>query len=64
MEEEIDRLISLGLHGIKLHPDFQNFAINDEKGLPRCMTQWEISSRFLFIRVINDIQLLKSIAYG
>ena len=31
MEEEIDRLISLGLHGIKLHPDFQKFAINDEK---------------------------------
>jgi predicted TIM-barrel fold metal-dependent hydrolase len=28
MEEEIDRLISLGLHGIKLHPDFQKFAIN------------------------------------
>ena len=32
-EEEVDRLISNGLLGIKLHPDFQKFAINDEKAL-------------------------------
>ena len=32
-EEETDRLISNGLLGIKLHPDFQKFAINDEKAL-------------------------------
>lgn len=28
---EIERVISLGLKGIKLHPDFQQFAINDKK---------------------------------
>ena len=33
-EKEIDRIISLGLKGIKLHPDFQQFNIDDEKMLP------------------------------
>ena len=28
---EIDRAVSLGLRGIKLHPDFQKFAIDDER---------------------------------
>lgn len=31
LEAEIDRAISLGLKGIKLHPDFQKFAIDDRK---------------------------------
>lgn len=31
---EIDRAISLGLRGIKLHPDFQHFYIDDEKAYP------------------------------
>lgn len=31
IEEEVDRIISLGLKGIKLHPDFQNFEIDDPK---------------------------------
>lgn len=31
---EIDRIISLGLHGIKLHPDFQKFNIDDESAYP------------------------------
>ncbi len=30
-EEEIERVIKLGLKGIKLHPDFQHFAINEPK---------------------------------
>ena len=30
-EAEIERLISLGLHGVKYHPDFQQFQIDDEK---------------------------------
>jgi predicted TIM-barrel fold metal-dependent hydrolase len=30
-EEEIERIISLGLRGIKLHPDMQHFNIDDEK---------------------------------
>lgn len=31
---EVDRVIALGLKGIKLHPDFQNFAIDDEDMMP------------------------------
>lgn len=31
IEEEIERIISLGLKGIKLHPDFQTFNIDDPK---------------------------------
>lgn len=31
IETEIDRAISLGLKGIKLHPDFQEFKIDDRK---------------------------------
>lgn len=31
IEEEIDRIISLGLRGIKLHPDFQLFNVDSEK---------------------------------
>ncbi len=30
LAEEVDRVISLGLKGIKLHPDFQLFALDDE----------------------------------
>lgn len=33
-EKEIERIISLGLKGIKLHPDFQKFNIDDEKMFP------------------------------
>ena len=33
-EEEIDRIISLGLKGIKLHADFQGFNIDDPKMYP------------------------------
>lgn len=31
---EIERMISLGLKGVKLHPDFQRFNIDDEAALP------------------------------
>lgn len=31
---EIDRIITLGLKGIKLHPDFQKFNIDDPKMMP------------------------------
>ena len=33
-EEELDRMLELGLRGIKLHSDFQGFAIDDKKMLP------------------------------
>lgn len=32
--EEIEHIRALGLHGIKLHPDFQHFAIDDERAFP------------------------------
>ena len=31
---EVERIISLGLKGIKLHPDFQRFLIDDDKAMP------------------------------
>ena len=34
IERETDRILELGLHGIKLHPDFQTFNIDDENALP------------------------------
>ena len=45
MEQELDRILSLGLRGVKLHPDFQHFCLDDpnairlfeamaERGLP------------------------------
>ena len=33
-EKELDRAKSLGLKGIKLHPDIQRFALDDERILP------------------------------
>ena len=33
-EAEIERIKSYGLHGIKLHPDFQRFHIDDPKMIP------------------------------
>ncbi len=33
IEKEIDRAVSLGLMGIKLHPDFQQFCIDDPKAM-------------------------------
>ena len=32
--KEIERIEALGLHGVKYHPDFQRFAIDDEKMFP------------------------------
>lgn len=34
IDSEVQRLISLGLRGIKLHPEFQQFSIDDESMLP------------------------------
>lgn len=31
MRGDIERLVALGLHGVKLHPDFQRFCLDDEK---------------------------------
>lgn len=29
MDDEVDRMISIGLRGVKLHPEFQNFSLDD-----------------------------------
>jgi len=34
MQAEIDNIIALGLHGVKLHPDFQKFNIDDPCAYP------------------------------
>lgn len=34
IEEETERIIALGLKGIKLHPDFQQFNLDDPKAFP------------------------------
>lgn len=31
LESDIDELVALGLKGVKLHPDFQQFALNSDK---------------------------------
>lgn len=32
-EEELDRMVGLGLRGLKIHPDFQRLAIDDPAGI-------------------------------
>lgn len=34
---DVEHIVSLGLHGVKLHPDIQRFALDDEK----CMKMYE-----------------------
>ncbi len=34
IEKELDRALALGLHGVKLHPDFQRFDIDAPEALP------------------------------
>ena len=33
VEEELDRMLELGLRGVKIHPDFQRLAIDDPAGV-------------------------------
>ena len=33
MEKELDRILSLGLKGVKLHPDFQHFCLDDPNAI-------------------------------
>ncbi len=34
VEGEVERILELGLFGVKLHPDFQEFPIDDERAFP------------------------------
>lgn len=33
MDQELDRMLALGLRGVKLHPDFQHFMLDDPKAI-------------------------------
>lgn len=41
MEKEVGNIVSLGLRGVKLHPDIQRFAVDDKK----CMQMYELCSK-------------------
>lgn len=47
-EAEIERIQELGLHGVKLHPDFQRFCIDDEKMFPTYRSLQEKKLPILF----------------
>ncbi len=36
IEADVEHLLELGLQGVKLHPDFQRFAIDSEKSVAMC----------------------------
>ena len=38
LKRDVDEIVSLGLHGVKLHPDIQNFKIDDY----RCLKIYEL----------------------
>lgn len=50
-ENEVERLISLGLRGIKLHPDFQHFDIDDPRMYP---VYEQISGRLPLLLHVGD----------
>lgn len=47
--DELDRIHALGLKGIKLHPDYQQFFVDD----PRCIPVYEKISRLGLITVFH-----------
>ena len=47
-EAELERVVSLGLHGIKLHPDFQKFPIDDPRMIPLYRKMTELGLPVLF----------------
>lgn len=42
MDGDVEHLISLGLHGVKLHPDIQGFKLDDY----RCLKIYELCEKF------------------
>lgn len=52
-KQEIKRIVALGLRGIKLHPDFQNFAIDDSRMLK---IYREIGDKFpVLIHIVDEV---------
>ena len=53
IQADVEHLLSLGLKGVKLHPDIQAFALND----PRCMNLFEAcADRLPFLIHAGDIR--------
>ena len=76
IEEEVERIISLGLHGIKIHPDFQKFDIDAPKAykiyeaiegrLPILIhmgdNRYEYSRPHKLVNILNDFPKLQVLA--
>jgi len=76
MEKELDRMMELGLKGVKLHPDFQHFCLDDpgavclfeamaERGLPLLVhtgdTRYPYSDPERMARALDKVPSLKAI---
>ena len=76
MEKELDRMMELGLRGVKLHPDFQHFCLDDpgaiclfeamaERGLPLLVhtgdTRYPYSDPERMARALDKVPSLKAI---
>lgn len=76
MEKELDRLMTLGLRGVKLHPDFQHFCLDDpaalrlfaamaERGLPLLVhtgdKRYDYSSPERMARALDRVPRLTAI---
>ena len=76
LDVEVERIISLGLHGIKIHPDFQKFNIDDKEAykiyeaiegrLPILIhmgdNRYEYSKPYRLAKVLDDFQKLEVLA--
>ena len=76
MDRELDRMLSLGLRGVKLHPDFQHFCLDDpaairlfeamaERGLPLLVhtgdTRYPYSQPERMARALDRVPQLRAI---
>ena len=76
MEKELDRIMALGLKGVKLHPDFQHFGLDDpsairlfeamaERKIPLLVhtgdTRYPYSEPERMARVLDRVPALKAI---
>ena len=76
MEKELDRMLELGLRGVKLHPDFQHFRLDDEgairlfaamaeRGLPLLVHtgdyRYDYSNPERMARALDQVPQLKAI---
>ena len=46
---DVEHILELGLHGVKLHPDIQRFALNDEK----CLEMYRLCEKYSLPMLIH-----------